>query len=41
MHLKECGGEEKKRNTRARSLTSPGQAGHGVAMRGEAMGVGV
>jgi hypothetical protein len=50
MHLQVCGGEEKGRNTRARSLTSPhrarpGGVGRGVAWpsvawRGKAMGMG-
>jgi hypothetical protein len=35
MHLQVCGGEEKGRNTHARSLTSPRWAG-----RAEAIGVG-
>jgi hypothetical protein len=40
MHLQVCGGEEKWRNTRVRSLASPRRAGSGVAWRGEAMGMG-
>jgi hypothetical protein len=36
MHLQECGGEEKGRNTRACSLASPRRPGR--AGRGEAMG---
>jgi hypothetical protein len=45
MHLQECEGEEKKRNTCACSLASPRRAGLGrtrcsVARRGEAKGVG-
>jgi hypothetical protein len=36
MHLQVCGGEEKERNTYARSLTSPDRAGRGVVWHGEA-----
>jgi hypothetical protein len=40
MHLQVCGAEEKGGNTRARSLTSPGQAGagRGKARRGDGRG---
>jgi hypothetical protein len=41
MHLHECGGKEKGRNTHGLArLALPGQTGRGMVWRGEAMGAG-